>query len=155
MQTAHSSQRGGGRQCGEAEWRGRPAQRGRSPLLRQLHPGPTAGCEGASSPSSHFPRRTPVKLSQSVMAQAHGPAVGRRLLLAAPLALLLPARFGSAQPTTEAPRLDVPYVPTPQSVVERMLEMGGVGPDDVLYDLGCGDGRIVVTAAKKRGARGV
>lgn len=96
-----------------------------------------------------------MKLSQSVMAQAHGPAVGRRLLLAAPLALLLPAPFVAAQPTTEAPRLDVPYVPTPHSVVNRMLEMGQVGRDDVLYDLGCGDGRIVVTAAKERGARGV
>ena len=53
------------------------------------------------------------------------------------------------------PKLDVPYVPTPMQVVEKMLEMGKVGPGDVLYDLGCGDGRIVVTAAKERGARGV
>lgn len=48
----------------------------------------------------------------------------------------------------------VPYVPTPQSVVERMLEIGKVGPRDYLIDLGSGDGRIVVTAAKKHGARG-
>jgi ubiquinone/menaquinone biosynthesis C-methylase UbiE len=54
-----------------------------------------------------------------------------------------------------APRLDVPYVPTPQPIVDKMLELGNVGPDDVLYDLGCGDGRIVVTAAKEKGARGV
>ncbi len=50
---------------------------------------------------------------------------------------------------------DVPYVPTPQPVVERMLDMAKVGKNDVLYDLGCGDGRIVITAAKERGARGV
>ena len=50
---------------------------------------------------------------------------------------------------------DVPYVPTPQPVVDRMLEMAAVTKDDVVYDLGCGDGRMVVTAAKKYGARGV
>jgi SAM-dependent methyltransferase len=48
-----------------------------------------------------------------------------------------------------------PYVPTPQDVVERMLELARVGSSDVIYDLGCGDGRTVVTAAKKYGARGV
>lgn len=53
------------------------------------------------------------------------------------------------------PKLDVPYVPTPMEVVNKMLDMGKVGASDVLYDLGCGDGRIVVTAAKERGARGV
>src|SRR4051812_23039014 len=48
----------------------------------------------------------------------------------------------------------VPYVPTPQVVVDRMLEIGKVGPKDYLIDLGSGDGRIVVTAAKRHGARG-
>ena len=48
-----------------------------------------------------------------------------------------------------------PYVPTPQDVVERMLDMAAVTKNDVVYDLGCGDGRIVITAAKKYGARGV
>jgi uncharacterized protein (TIGR03000 family) len=47
------------------------------------------------------------------------------------------------------------YVPTPQEVVDKMLEMAQVTKDDIVYDLGCGDGRIVVTAAKKFGARGV
>ena len=55
----------------------------------------------------------------------------------------------------EAPRLDVPYVPTPPEVVAVMLDLGAVTARDVLYDLGCGDGRIVITAAKERGARGV
>jgi precorrin-6B methylase 2 len=48
-----------------------------------------------------------------------------------------------------------PYVPTPQDVVDRMLEVAQVTSRDVLYDLGSGDGRIVITAAKKYGARGV
>lgn len=47
------------------------------------------------------------------------------------------------------------YVPTPQPVVERMLELAEVQSDDVVYDLGSGDGRIVITAAKRYGARGV
>ena len=67
-------------------------------------------------------------------------------LLAAPLARAQEAG---------AKALDVPYVPTPPEVVERMLDMGRVGKTDVLYDLGCGDGRIVIAAAKDRGARGV
>ncbi|MBX9810428.1 MAG: class I SAM-dependent methyltransferase [Burkholderiales bacterium] len=49
---------------------------------------------------------------------------------------------------------DVVYVPTPQVVVEEMLEMAKVGPSDFIIDLGSGDGRIVITAAKKFGARG-
>lgn len=48
-----------------------------------------------------------------------------------------------------------PYVPTPQDVVEKMLELAEVSGGDVVYDLGCGDGRIVITAAQKYGARGV
>ena len=49
---------------------------------------------------------------------------------------------------------DVPYVPTPQAVVDAMLKIANVGPDDFLIDLGSGDGRIVITAAKKIGTRG-
>ncbi|MGH9346376.1 MAG: SAM-dependent methyltransferase [Vicinamibacterales bacterium] len=48
-----------------------------------------------------------------------------------------------------------PYVPSSPEVVERMLALAKVGPKDVVYDLGCGDGRIVIAAAKKYGARGV
>jgi SAM-dependent methyltransferase len=49
---------------------------------------------------------------------------------------------------------DVPYVPTPEEVVEKMLDMADVKEGDVVYDLGCGDGRIVIAAAK-RGATGI
>jgi SAM-dependent methyltransferase len=52
-------------------------------------------------------------------------------------------------------KLDVWYVPTTMEIVERMLDVANVGPLDVVYDLGCGDGRIVIAAAKKYGARGV
>jgi Methyltransferase domain len=52
-------------------------------------------------------------------------------------------------------KLDVPYVPTPTAVVNAMLTLGNVRKNDVLYDLGSGDGRIVITAAQKFGTRGV
>ena len=48
-----------------------------------------------------------------------------------------------------------PYVATPMEVVEKMLEVAEVGSDDIVYDIGCGDGRIVIMAAEKYGARGV
>lgn len=75
------------------------------------------------------------------------------ITLGATAAGLLPASSLLAQPAA-APSLDVPFVPTPQEVVARMLSIAKVGKNDVLYDLGCGDGRIVVTAAKAHGARG-
>jgi SAM-dependent methyltransferase len=58
-------------------------------------------------------------------------------------------------PYQKAYEFDVPYVPTAQPVVEKMLQMAAVTKDDVVYDLGCGDGRIVITAAKVHGARGI
>ena len=48
-----------------------------------------------------------------------------------------------------------PYVPTPEAVVARMLEMAKVGKDSVVYDIGCGDGRFIIAAAERYGARGV
>jgi ribosomal protein L11 methylase PrmA len=68
------------------------------------------------------------------------------------------ARAPAGQATAqEAPtrRPDVIYVPTPQEVVEAMLQVANVTKNDIVYDLGCGDGRIPVTAAKKYGARGI
>lgn len=61
-----------------------------------------------------------------------------------------------AAPTPPTPRRpDVIFVPTPDDVVAAMLEVTKVTRDDVVYDLGCGDGRIVIAAARDRGARGV
>ena len=61
----------------------------------------------------------------------------------------------SAQETTTEPRPGVHFVPTMNSVVEVMLDMAEVTSEDVVYDLGSGDGRIVITAAQRYGARGV
>jgi precorrin-6B methylase 2 len=72
--------------------------------------------------------------------------------------LLLPAAQGTAAPAPQqrpAAASLAPYVPTPQEVVDRMLALAQVTKDDVVYDLGCGDGRIVITAARQFGARGV
>jgi SAM-dependent methyltransferase len=65
--------------------------------------------------------------------------------------ILLLASYAAAQP----PHLDVPYVPSPNAVVDGMLKLAKVTKTDVVYDLGCGDGRIVITAAKEYGAKGV
>jgi SAM-dependent methyltransferase len=69
--------------------------------------------------------------------------------LAAAIAL---ASCGAATPAARQP--DVPYEPTAPEVVSAMLDLAEVRPGDVVYDLGCGDGRIVIAAAR-RGARGV
>ena len=74
-------------------------------------------------------------------------------ILAAPL--ILP-RLGRAQDATSNVIIDGgPYVPTPEVVVDRMLELAGVRADDIVYDLGSGDGRLVIEAARRYGARGV
>lgn len=64
-----------------------------------------------------------------------------------------PAATPKAKPAPKRP--DVVYVPTPQPVVDKMLELAEVKPGDIVYDLGCGDGRIVVTAAKKYGVKAI
>lgn len=76
-----------------------------------------------------------------------------------PFCLLLIALSLVVMPGLPAPLVaegeDVVYVPTPYDVVTKMLKMAKVEKKDVLYDLGCGDGRIVVTAARKKGCKGV
>jgi len=80
-------------------------------------------------------------------------------LLAASLASMVfqggvaPRRLAAQSPRPAEP--DVIYVPTPQPVVEAMLDVAGVTGRDVVYDLGSGDGRIVIEAARRYGARGV
>ena len=73
-------------------------------------------------------------------------------LLALCLLVALPV---NAQTVTTVPDLDVPFVPTPMLVVTEMLQVANVNANDVLYDLGSGDGRIVIAAARDFGARGV
>lgn len=60
-----------------------------------------------------------------------------------------------AQKPPEEIEIETPFVTSPEQVVEAMLKLAGVKKSDVVYDLGCGDGRIVIAAAKKYGARGV
>ena len=80
------------------------------------------------------------------------PVVGLAILavLIQPLATAPAAETAVADPPKKP---DVVYVPTPQPVVDRMLEMAELKKGDIVYDLGCGDGRILVTAAKKYGVK--
>lgn len=87
------------------------------------------------------------------------PNVTRILVLAAAcLALGVPPAHAQLESLNEPPVLpgkDVPWVPTPDAAVDRMLAMAQVGPRDLVYDLGSGDGRIAIMAAKRFGARAV
>ena len=78
-----------------------------------------------------------------------------RELMAALATVLVLAVGAGAQTTTPSRTPDVPYVPTDEKIVAEMLKVASVGKNDVLYDLGSGDGRIVITAAKQLGTRGV
>jgi hypothetical protein len=70
-------------------------------------------------------------------------------------AALLVAAPALSLAADQHPHADVPFVPTPPGVVVAMLGIAGVGPEDYVIDLGSGDGRIVIAAAKQRGARGI
>lgn len=76
-------------------------------------------------------------------------------IFGAVLAGMLCASVLAAQTAKPKRSPDVPYVPTTEPAVEAMLKLAGVKKTDVVYDLGCGDGRIVIAAAKVYGARGV
>ena len=89
------------------------------------------------------------------------PVIGR---MRTPLSLLLAALLMCAAPVCitrgQSPEsgeipINTPYVTSPPQIVDAMLELAGVKNNDVVYDLGCGDGRIVISAAKKYGAHGV
>ncbi|MCI0637795.1 MAG: methyltransferase domain-containing protein [Gemmataceae bacterium] len=71
------------------------------------------------------------------------------------LALMMFLSANSAGQGVKKPEVKVSYWPTPSEIVDKMLELAKVTKDDVVYDLGCGDGRIVVAAAKKHGAKAV
>ena len=71
--------------------------------------------------------------------------IGKSCFLLLVLALNLATLLAQSKPLREP---DILFVPTPQEVVDQMLKMANVGKGDVLYDLGCGDGRMVISAAK-------
>ena len=76
------------------------------------------------------------------------------LLAVASAFLVVACGYAQTQSPATTPRTpDVPYVPTPEEVVDEMLKVANVTKDDVVYDLGSGDGRIVITAVKKYGAK--
>ena len=79
----------------------------------------------------------------------HKPDVKRRQMIA-----VLATAWLAAAPASAQDYGDTPYVQTPQNVVDRMLEVAKVGPKDFVIDLGSGDGRMIITAARKHGARG-
>src|SRR5262245_60770701 len=78
-------------------------------------------------------------------------AIAASTLVAQPSAQATPTQ---PQKRVDAPPL-APFVPTPQEVVDKMLKLAEVTKNDVVIDLGCGDGRIPITAAKMYGARGI
>ena len=80
--------------------------------------------------------------------------LGKPILRSCVIATLLSA-FVAGQSAPQPRRLDVPYVPTTDEAVAAMLKLADIKPSDVVYDLGCGDGRIVIAAARKFGTRGV
>jgi precorrin-6B methylase 2 len=75
------------------------------------------------------------------------------ILICAPRGLLHAGE--EEKPGMKWPELDVPYQPSSEGIITAMLKLGNVTSGDLVYDLGCGDGRIVIAAARERGARGV
>ena len=107
------------------------------------------------TPVSHYHETTvPIRSGGSLERRGGAlPRAGARPLLVALLALLtLPLAAQTAKPTREP---DILFVPTREAVADQMLQLARVVPQDVVYDLGSGDGRIVNLAAQKYGARGV
>lgn len=94
-------------------------------------------------------------LQQSKLHAQVKPSTGQTLPEVTPTPAVTPTPEASPNTQTEQREPDVPYVPTPQEVVNRMLELAKVKKGDVLYDLGSGDGRIAITAAQKYGIRAV
>lgn len=85
---------------------------------------------------------------QAFTLSRRGALLGAAALIASPA--VARRAYAQAEPV---PRLDVPFVPTPQQVVDKMLELAKIQKDDYLVDLGSGDGRIPVTAAQRYGVK--
>ena len=105
----------------------------------------------------HSAARAAISAALLLLAASSLAAVANAQPAASPLAPSTASAAGSAlaPSPTPAPDLDVPYVTTPGNVVEAMMSLANVGSKDFLLDLGSGDGRIVITAVSKHGARGM
>jgi len=101
------------------------------------------------APSRLCRRIVAYRLCRRLMLNSPGTALARPLLTA-----LLSALLAAGAVFAQEKDLDTPYVQTPQNVVDKMLEIAKIGPDDYVIDLGSGDGRMVITAATRYGARG-
>jgi precorrin-6B methylase 2 len=113
-----------------------------------------AGCSCGKAPSPKAPSQAPKaaaepnKTAGTAATQPASPAAVKPPAAAPAPAAPAPVAEKPAAPAQEVKRPDVIFVPTPNEVVAKMLELAKVTKDDVVYDLGCGDGRIVVAAAK-------
>jgi SAM-dependent methyltransferase len=106
--------------------------------------------------ASCSPSPEPKAASTEQAAQAAPPATAAPAPTAATATTAAPASAEAGAAVDLADRVpDIEYVPTPQNVVDKLLEVAKIGKDDVLYDLGCGDGRIVINAAKKFGIHAI
>src|SRR5918996_5825164 len=76
-------------------------------------------------------------------------------MLKAQIRTLFALTIFASVPSQAWPQETIPFVPSPMLVVERMLELAEIKKDDVIYDMGSGDGRILIQAAKKYGVKGV
>ena len=108
-------------------------------------------------------RRQTLRIAVAAVAAVAGMLVAAQLLPTAHAGGQIPAEFAGVTAPVPVPvdtsaqdsQSLAPYVPTPQVVVDRMLQLAEVGPDDVVYARGSGDGRIPISAARDYGARGV
>ncbi len=145
------------RTCDVVAWRSRFAGSPRQPLLITATRKDSSTLKQLSYifRSSTFASTSPSALGQP--AQRVPSASRRRSLIKGLIGTFLVGCFGYSGAHALAysdSGLDVPYVQTPDNVVDAMLELAGVGPDDFVIDLGSGDGRLLIGAATQRGARG-
>jgi hypothetical protein len=134
------------------------SQEAGQPAPQTVAPGESAGDAPIAADNSASVTPEPAKPTASEQALAPGePAASVETDAPVPDSMNGPDDANIAADAADQPARtpDIYFVPTPQDVVNRMLELAQVTKDDLVYDLGCGDGRIVVTAAKKYGCKAV
>jgi hypothetical protein len=115
---------------------------------------PSGTSTGTGAPASSGTSNSAAPSATTTMSAAASASATPTMASAAPAASDSAGAAASGdKPPSGKTVPDIEYVPTPTNVVEKMLEAAKLSKDDVLYDLGCGDGRIVATAAKKFGLK--